>query len=123
MPQSFRDLLVWRKALQMTTVVYRFTQAFPAKKSTAWPPGCDVLQYQFPATSLKAMEESQKANTNSFPGSLAAQISNYKRRWKIARALGYGDPKLLEDAEALSHEVGKMIFGLLESVTRTSPIH
>jgi hypothetical protein len=27
-----------------------------------------------------------------------------------------GDPKSLEDAESLSHEVGKMLYGMLESL-------
>ena len=35
---------------------------------------------------------------------------------EIARALNLGDQKLLNEAEGLSHEVGKMIFGLLESL-------
>lgn len=35
---------------------------------------------------------------------------------EIARALGIGDPKLVDDAEGLSHEVGKMIYGILESL-------
>jgi four helix bundle protein len=35
---------------------------------------------------------------------------------EIARALGLGKPELLGEAGELSHEVGKMIYSLLESV-------
>jgi four helix bundle protein len=35
---------------------------------------------------------------------------------EIARALELGKPELLKEAEDLSHEVGKMIYSLLESV-------
>jgi hypothetical protein len=35
---------------------------------------------------------------------------------EIARSLGMGDSKLLDEADALSHEVGKMIFGVLGSL-------
>ena len=35
---------------------------------------------------------------------------------EIARALGIGDMKLLGEVESLSHEVGKMIFGVLDSI-------
>jgi four helix bundle protein len=35
---------------------------------------------------------------------------------EIARALGFGSPVMLNEAEALSHEVGKMIYGMLESI-------
>jgi four helix bundle protein len=35
---------------------------------------------------------------------------------EIARKLGMGDSKLLEEVEGLSHEVGKMIFGVLKAI-------
>ena len=35
---------------------------------------------------------------------------------EIARALNIGDQKLVDEAEGLSHEVGKMIYGILESI-------
>ena len=34
---------------------------------------------------------------------------------EIAHALSFADSKLLDEAERLSHEVGKMIHGVLES--------
>lgn len=33
---------------------------------------------------------------------------------ELARVLGMGDAKLIDETEALSHEVGKMIFTILE---------
>jgi len=47
-----------------------------------------------------------------------ARGSNFElqTQLEIARALGIGDSKLLDDAEGLSHEVGKMIFGVLEGI-------
>jgi hypothetical protein len=35
---------------------------------------------------------------------------------EIARALNFGDPKLVDEAEDLSNEVRKMLFGILESL-------
>jgi hypothetical protein len=34
---------------------------------------------------------------------------------EIARALGYGNPAQIEDAEGLSNEVGKMIYSIIAS--------
>ncbi len=47
-----------------------------------------------------------------------AKGSNFELQTQIeiARALGFGDLSLLNEAENLSHEVGKMIFGVLESI-------
>ena len=33
---------------------------------------------------------------------------------EIARALGFGNGKLIDEAESLSHEVGKMIYAILD---------
>jgi hypothetical protein len=35
---------------------------------------------------------------------------------EIARALGFGTSTLIDEAESLSHEVGKMIYALLVSL-------
>jgi four helix bundle protein len=35
---------------------------------------------------------------------------------EIARSLKMGDPRLLDEADGLSREVGKMLFGMLESL-------
>jgi four helix bundle protein len=32
MGQAFRDLLVWKKSIQLTVNVYRLTQAFPREE-------------------------------------------------------------------------------------------
>jgi four helix bundle protein len=47
-----------------------------------------------------------------------ARGSNFElqTQLEIARALGKGDSKLLDETEGLSHEVGKMIFGILERI-------
>jgi hypothetical protein len=35
---------------------------------------------------------------------------------EIARALKFGDPEHIDEAENLSHEVGKMLFVMLDSL-------
>jgi four helix bundle protein len=49
-----------------------------------------------------------------------ARGSNFElqTQLEIARALKFGDPKLLDEAESLSHEVGKMLYATLESIKR-----
>jgi len=37
---------------------------------------------------------------------------------EIARALGLGSGATLDECEALSHEVGKMIFAILKKLTK-----
>jgi four helix bundle protein len=50
-----------------------------------------------------------------------ARGSNFElqTQFEIARALKMGDPKLLDEADGLSQQVGKMLFGMLESLKTT----
>ena len=54
-----------------------------------------------------------------------ARGSNFElqTQLEIARALGKGDSKLLDEAEGLSHEVGKMIYGILGSIKGKEFVH
>lgn len=47
-----------------------------------------------------------------------ARGSNFElqTQLELARALGMGEVNLIDEVEGLSHEVGKMIYGLLEKV-------
>jgi four helix bundle protein len=47
-----------------------------------------------------------------------ARGSNFELQTQlvIARELGMGDTGLLNETEALSHQVGKMIYGVLEGI-------
>ena len=48
-------------------------------------------------------------------------ICEVQTQLEIARALQFGKPALLNEAESLSHEVGKMIFAFLESIKDQAP--
>jgi hypothetical protein len=41
---------------------------------------------------------------------------------EIARSLGFGDSVLINQAESLSQEVGKMIYALLESLHESTSL-
>lgn len=55
-----------------------------------------------------------------FLGIARGSICELQTQLEIARALGMGNPLLIDEAEGLSHEVGKMIFALLESLKTQS---
>jgi len=60
-----------------------------------------------------------RLSTNEYRQFLGvARGSNFElqTQLEIARALGKGESKMLDEAEGLSHEVGKMIFGVLEGI-------
>jgi four helix bundle protein len=55
-------------------------------------------------------------STDSFFGIARGSNFELQTQIEIARELGIGDAGRLDQTEALSHQVGKMIFGVLEGI-------
>ena len=113
---SFRDLEVWKKSLQMAVVVYRLTKGFPRDETYGLS-----SQMRRAAVSIASniAEGHGRLNTGEYRQFLGiARGSNFElqTQLEIARALGEGNPEMLGEAEGLSHEVGKMIYGILERI-------
>jgi four helix bundle protein len=116
MVRSFRDLAVWQKSMQMAVAVYRLTQEFPREETYGL-----TSQLRRTAVSIPSniAEGHGRLGTNEYRQFLGiARGSNFElqTQLELARMLGKGDPNVLQEAESLSHEVGKMIFGILEAI-------
>lgn len=114
--QSFRDLVVWQKSIQMAVAVYRLTEGFPKDETYGLS---SQMRRAAVSISSNIAEGHGRLNTGEYRQFLGiARGSNFELQTQIeiARALGKGDPGLLKDADGLSHEVGKMIFGILDTI-------
>jgi four helix bundle protein len=123
MVRSFRDLTVWQKSIQMAVAVYRLTQDFPREELYGL-----TSQMRRAAVSIPSniAEGHGRLGTNEYRQFLGvARGSNFElqTQLEIARALGRGNSRLLDEAEGLSHEVGKMIFGVLEAIKDKDSVH
>jgi four helix bundle protein len=102
--------------MQLTVAIYRLTQEFPREELYGL-----TSQIRRAAVSVPSniAEGHGRLNTGEYKQFLGiARGSNFEiqTQLEIARALAIGNPKLLDEAEGLSHEVGKMIYATLESI-------
>ncbi|MGA8087860.1 MAG: four helix bundle protein [Terracidiphilus sp.] len=111
--RSFRDLQVWQRSMELTLVVYRLTQKFPREEVYGLTSQLRRCAVSIPSN---IPEEQGRLNTREFKQFLGiARGSNceLQTQLEIARKLGFGDTSLINDAEGLAHEVGRMIFTIL----------
>jgi four helix bundle protein len=116
MVQSFRDLQVWQRSMQMTVAIYRLTQNFPREEIYGLS---NQIRRSALAVPSNIAEGQGRLTTGEFRQFLGiARGSNFEvqTQLEIARALGFGDSTLIGEADGLSHEVGKMLYALLESL-------
>jgi four helix bundle protein len=116
MVKSFRDLTVWQRSIQLAVAIYRVTRDFPKEETYGLT---SQMRRATVSIASNIAEGHGRLNTKEYRQFLGiAKGSNFELQTQIeiARALGFGDSSLLNEAESLSHEVGKMIFGVLESI-------
>ncbi len=116
MVQSFRDLLVWQRSIQLTVAVYRLTQGFPREEIYGLTSQVRRAAVSIPSNIAEGHGRLSRGEYRQFLGVARGSNFEVQTQIEIARALNLGDQKLLSEAESLSHEVGKMIFGILESI-------
>ena len=119
---NFRDLIVWQKAVQLTTAIYRCTESFPKDERFGL-----IAQVRRAAVSVPSniAEGAGRSSSREYRHLLAiARGSNMELQTQlvIAVELGFGTKNELEHAEALSIEVGRMLAALMRHLTpKTAP--
>jgi four helix bundle protein len=109
MIQSFRDLLVWQRSMDLATTVYRLTGQFPHQE-----------MYGLVSQMRRIAEGHGRLSIGEYRQFLGiARASNFELQTQldIARRLGFGDESEIEQAEGLSNEIGKMIYSILQKTT------
>lgn len=123
MVQSFRDLEVWQKSIELTVHVYQLTKEFPREEIYGL-----TSQMRRSAVSIPSniAEGSGRARTPDLMRFLSiARGSNCELQTQLilARELEFGKREEIDAAEDLSHAVGKMLFALLQKLEIRSTVH
>jgi four helix bundle protein len=120
MVQSFRELAVWQRSIQMTVAVYRLTQEFPREEIYGLTSQMRRAAVSVPSNIAEGHGRLGSNEYRQFLGIARGSNFELQTQIEIARALGRGNSKLLDEAESLSHEVGKMICGVLKGLRENS---
>jgi len=123
MSQSFRDLLVWQRSMQLTVADYGLTKGFPREEMFGLTSQIRRAAVSVPSNIAEGQGRLNPAEFRQFLGVARGSVCEVQTQLEIARSLQFGKAELLDEAEALSHEVGKMIFALLESFKNQVPKH
>jgi four helix bundle protein len=113
--RSFRELVVWQRSIQLATLIYRLTQSFPREELYGLT---SQLRRAAVSVSSNIAEGQGRLSSGEFRQFLGvARGSNFElqTQLEIARQLGLAAGALIDEAELLSHEVGKMIYAITES--------
>jgi four helix bundle protein len=114
--QSFRDLIVWQRAMQLTVAIYRLSSDFPREEVYGLTSQLRRAAVSIPSNIAEGQGRLNVGEFKQFLGIARGSNFEVQTQLEIARELEFGNLESLDQAEKLSHEVGKMIYGLLQSV-------
>ena len=113
MVESYRDLKVWQRSIQMTLSIDRTTADFPKDELFRLTSQMRRAAVAIPSNIAEGYGRNSKGEYKQFLG--IARGSNLELQTQLfsARELDYGKPETLTHAEELSSEVAKMLNSLI----------
>jgi four helix bundle protein len=116
MGRSFRDLIVWQRAMQLTVAIYRLTREFPKEELYGLTSQIRRCAVSIPSNIAEGQGRITAGEFRQFLGVAQGSTGELQTQLEIARSLGLGSSACIDEAEALSNEVRKMLFGMLDAL-------
>jgi four helix bundle protein len=118
--RSFRELIVWQRSIQLAVAIYKLTRAFPREEMYGITSQMRRTAVSIPSNIAEGQGRLSTGEFRQFLGIARGSNFELQTQIEIARALGIGEAKQIDETESLSHEVGKMIFAILNKTKKSA---
>jgi four helix bundle protein len=109
MLESYRELSVWQRAIEMTLETYRLTKVFPKEELFGLTSQMRRAAVAVASNIAEGYGRNSKGEYKQFLGIARGSNLELQTQILIAKELGYSRPEHLTQAENLSNEVAKML--------------
>jgi four helix bundle protein len=115
---SFKDLVVWQRAVQMSLEVYKLTSSFPASERFGLTNQLRRASVSVASNIAEGYGKSSRGEYLSYLGHARGSNGEVQTQLVIAKGLGIGSQESLLQAESLSDEVGRMLVVMMNKLKR-----
>jgi four helix bundle protein len=116
MAESYKDLLVWQRSIQMSVAIYKLTAGFPKEETYGLSSQLRRAGVSVASNIAEGYARSSTGEYKQFLGMARGSNSEVQTQLIIARELGLGSSAFLDKAEGLSNEVGKMMAAMFRNL-------
>jgi four helix bundle protein len=113
---SYRDLIVWQRAIQMSVAVYKLTSGFPREELYGLTSQLRRAGVSVASNIAEGYGRASTGEYKQFLGMARGSNMEVQTQLVISRELGIGDTEALNRTESLSHEVGKMLVAIMDKL-------
>jgi four helix bundle protein len=112
MAKSFRELIVWQRAIELTTLLYRVTQQFPRDEIYGLASQLRRAGISVASNIAEGYGRGTRGEYRSFLGFARGSALEIMTQLVVARKLGFGDAQQIGQAEELAEETSKMLWAM-----------
>ncbi len=115
---SFHDLAVWQKGMEMTKAIYQTTQHFPKREMYGMSDQLRRASVSVPANISEGWGRNTPRSYVHFLQVAKGSVSEVETIFLIAHDMGYVDPKRFEEVIEKIRTVNKVLNGMIRTLKR-----
>jgi four helix bundle protein len=115
MGESFKNLAVWQRSIELTMAVYKLTSRFPDSERFGLTNQLRRASVSVASNIAEGYGRATKGEYVQFLGHARGSNSEVETQIVISKALGFGTKQMLETTGALCSEVGRTLGALMKS--------
>ncbi len=116
MGASFKDLVVWQRAIDLSVAIYRLTSSFPASERFGLVHQLRRATVSVASNIAEGYGRSTTGEYVQFLGHARGSIFEIQTQLVISESLGYGTTSLRQAANHLSEEVSRMLVAMMKKL-------
>jgi four helix bundle protein len=116
--QSFRELVVWQRAVQLSLAVYKLTASFPVSERFGLTNQMRRASVSVASNIAEGYGRSSRGEYVQFLGHSRGSNCELQTQLAISHALGFGTELSHSETENLSSEVNKMLVAIMSKLQR-----
>jgi len=113
---SFKDLVVWQRAVELTVAVYKLTASFPASEQFGLTNQLRRASVSVASNIAEGYGKSTRGEYIQFLGHARGSNCEVETQLVISKALGFGSEESRHLVEGLSGEVSKMLVAMMSKL-------
>src|ERR1035437_9938105 len=116
-PKSYRELVVWQKAMALARDIYALTEALPKSEAFGLISQMRRAAVSVPANIAEGFGRLTDLQFRHFLGNARGSLYELQTQIELAADFGYFDNESLQKFQEQSSEVARLINGLLGSLS------
>ena len=115
---SYRDLEVWKKAIQLAKVIYKITEKFPARELYGMSSQIRRSVVSIAANIAEGQARNSKKEFIYFLGISLGSAAELETLLTIAREVNYISDTILSEVLSSTDEITRMLKGLIKHISK-----